>query len=151
VIKRDPAAIEPQPASAGTIIWCGDQCFWLSRDGLLLDEAPETEGSLVKTARVSSSSGSKTGDRAFEADEAGNLYRIAELLEQFGFNFSEINLGDLSLKEATVEISSGAKFYFSLKNPPDFAKPVIESLMSSANINNLQYIDFRMENRAYYK
>ncbi|MCL4406142.1 MAG: hypothetical protein M1586_01420 [Patescibacteria group bacterium] len=150
LFRRDSAAPGPIPET-GTIIWCGEQCFWLNRDGMLLDGAPETEGSLIKTARVSLLSEIKTGDRVLEQSEAENLYQISELMKQFGFNFSAIDLGDLSLKEATIEIASGTKFYFSLKNSPDFARPVVESLTSSGEIQGLRYIDFRMENRAYYK
>jgi hypothetical protein len=134
-----------------TIIWCDSGCFWLGRDGMIFSEAPKTEGSLVKTAKTSLGVERKIGDQALSPAEAENLYAIASVMKKFDFNFSSMDLGDLSLKEAIITIASGTKFYFSLKFPPEFTVPVIESLIKSGEINNLQYIDFRMENRAYYK
>lgn len=133
------------------IIWCGSQCFWLGRDGVIFAEAPGTEGSLIKTAKTSSVKEWKTGDQVLSNTEAENLYAIADLLERFEFNFSRMDLGDLSLKEVEITLASGLRFYFGLKIPPDFAIPVIESLIKSGEINSLEYIDFRMENRAYYR
>ena len=134
-----------------TIVWCASQCFWFSRDGVILAESPKTEGSLIKTAETSLTKEYKVGDQALPSDEAKNLYAIVDIMRQFDFNFSRIDLGDLSLKEAVITLESGPKFYFSLKFSSDFAVPVIESLIKSGEISNLQYIDFRMENRAYYK
>lgn len=150
IAAGDPDAADPAPLPEKTIIWCSEKCFWLGSDGRLFEEAPKTEGSLIKTAKAISD-GMKTGDQALDSSEAENLYRISAIMKELGFNFGVIDLGDLFLKEACIEIDSGTKFYFSLKNSPDFAVPVLESLMKSGEMKNLQYVDFRMENRAYYK
>jgi hypothetical protein len=148
-VFADPAKLVSIPDK--TIIWCDNGCFWLGRDGTIFSEAPKTEGSLVKTAKTSLGVERKIGDQVLSPAEAENLYAIASVMKEFDFNFGSMDLGDLSLKETTITIASGTKFYFSLKFPSGFAVPVIESLIKSGEITSLQYIDFRMENRAYYK
>ena len=39
----------------------------------------------------------------------------------------------------------------SLRFPADDDLAVLQSLMSKPSFNNLQYVDFRVENRAFYK
>ncbi|HOB89792.1 MAG TPA: hypothetical protein PLN18_01240 [Candidatus Colwellbacteria bacterium] len=151
ISNNDSETPEPTAPAEKKIIWCSEKCFWFGRDGKLFEEAPKTEGSLIKTVKTSASAEIKTGDQVLEPEEAENLYRISEIMKKFDFSFGVIDLGDLSLKEAAIEIDSGVKFYFSLKNSPEYSVAVIESLIKSGEIKNLQYVDFRMENRAYYK
>ncbi len=46
---------------------------------------------------------------------------------------------------------AGPKIYFSLRFSADNVPEVIKSLKEKATFGNLQYVDFRVENRMYYK
>ena len=68
-----------------------------------------------------------------------------------GLTVEEIALHDIGLEEVDVSTYNGPVIYFSLRFNAMEDLPVLQQLLAKPNFNSLQYIDFRTENRAYYK
>ncbi len=127
-----------------------NNCWWFDKSGAIFSEAPIMEGELVRKVSDSSNRSLKLGDKILEEDMLKNLIKIFEVLEKSDLRVKNLVLGDLSLQEITAESPSIPKIYFSLRFDPAFALPAIQSLKES-DLGKLEYIDFRVENRAYYK
>jgi len=125
-------------------------CGWFDKSGVIFTEAPAMEGELIRKVSDSSNRSLKPGDKILEEDMLKNLIKIFEVLQKSGLRVKNLVLEDLSLQEITTESPSIPKIYFSLRFDPGFALPAIQSLKESG-LGKLEYIDFRVENRAYYK
>lgn len=136
---------------AGT--WCrigetGKNCFWFDDSGFIFDKAPDTEGNIVRTTDDYYQKNIGVNSFILPQDHIKNYFSIIQALDDSGVSVKEIRLENLDLEEMKV-LTYGPVIYFSLRYPSDNAAQVIRSLGSK--LNTLQYIDFRTENRAYYK
>lgn len=131
-------------------IWCGEnnQCYWIDKNGLLFGEAPTTEGSLLLTIHVDNTliEGNKISEERF-------IKNIITTLE----NIPSLNLPikravfDKYLQELRFEAYSGPDIFFSIRFDPMFNLGSLEKLEKKKNLQNMRYIDLRVENRLYYK
>ncbi len=134
-------------------VWCLGRtasCFWFDDKGVLIARAPQVSGSLIlKVDDLSQdlSPGSPVLPRGLE-----NAFSVFRVLQDSGLPIREIRLEDLGLSELKVFPIGGPVLYFSLRFPADSASAVLNSLRDSdPSLSKLEYIDFRVENRAYYK
>lgn len=149
-------------------IWCemppldesgnpaGDEsCYWFDDTGIMFEPTFDTEGTAILAVHDYSphnASGSAELMQTILPDEfVPNLISILNVLKQSGLNIKEIALNDLSLEEIDVSTYDGPSVYFSLRFSADEDLPVLESIMAKPGFGKLQYIDFRVENRAYYQ
>jgi len=89
------------------------------------------------------------------------MFSVFDVLKASGIAPKEIRLNDLTLQEIEVDTyaglpteasaKTGPKLYFSLRFPSSNYLPVIQKFLSKPDFGKLQYLDFRVENRAYYK
>jgi cell division septal protein FtsQ len=144
--------VERQPSG----IWCfekGDSpsCFWFDSEGTIFKKAFQIQGNLLVAADDYSQNILPLGSKILPADFLANFLGIIQVLKNAGLNIKEIRLNDLSLEEIEADLNSGPKLYFSLRFSPLNDLSVINYLKQNQNFNKLQYIDFRSENRAFYK
>ncbi len=137
-------------------VWCKDsedtRCFWFDEDGTLIASSPQVSGSLILMVRDASTDELGTGSRILPAGGIPNAFSIFRVLADSGLNVREIRLEDRNLAEIKAYLADGPILYFSLRFPADNASAVLRSLgTNSAQFSGIQYIDFRVENRAYYK
>ncbi len=137
-------------------IWCQDtedtRCFWFDEDGTLLSPSPQVSGSLILMVRDASGAELSAGSKMLPAAEISNAFSVFRVLRESGVGVREIRVEDRSLAEMKVRLENGPALYFSLRFPADNALAVLRSLDSqSSEFMGIQYIDFRVENRAYYK
>jgi cell division septal protein FtsQ len=125
-------------------------CLWFDKDGVLFAEAPLMEGELINKVFDSSGRELKIGDKILEENLLENLLKIFEVLQKSELSMKNLYLQDLSLQEVAAQSPNLPKIYFSLRFSPESALPAIQSLKNSG-LGKLDYIDFRVENRAYYK
>ena len=127
------------------------KCWWFDENGILFAEAPAVEGSLIKKVADFSGRQIKTGDLISEQPFAVNLIKIFELVEKMNLNIQSLKLENLQLQEVVAELSGeGPKIYFSLKFDPNFNSAALQSF-KNFDWEKIDYIDLRVENRAYYK
>ncbi len=132
-------------------IWCEGDCFWIDNQGVIFVRAPETEGTVIKTIRVNSARRLVLGDRPLQNGMLENFSKIVKFLDDFGFVTSVLEIEDLSFKEVVAKLVRGPKIYFNLSIDPVFGKPVVESLRKNGEWEKIEYLDLRVDGRAYYK
>lgn len=126
-------------------------CWWFDKNSILFQEAPIAEGSLIKKVADFSGRQIKIGDLILEQPFAANLIKIFEIAEKINLNIQSLKLENLQLQEVVAESSGeGPKIYFSLKFDPNFNLAALQSFKELA-WEKIDYIDLRVENRAYYK
>lgn len=154
-------ATERQPFA----VWCVDaaaaandgQCYWFDNLGTAFEQTPDTEGGDIVVIHDNDASDTVTINRPVLPDEfMPNLASIVSVLKASGIAVANISIGDLSLEQVDVAVATpsgapGPTIYFSLRFPADNDLPVLASLMNKAGFYKLQYVDFTVQNRAYYK
>ncbi|MEK7149777.1 MAG: hypothetical protein AAB757_02285 [Patescibacteria group bacterium] len=136
-----------------TGIWClNNDCFWFDNDGMAFSRAPLVETEILIKINDLSGRDLKIGDLVLPQNFFENLTAIFKVLEASNLKIKTLNIGDLSLAEISTEKSDlNPKIYFSLRFNPEFSIAAINSLKNSGKWNKINYVDFRVENRAYYK
>lgn len=145
-------------------IWCGiapalssgsfaeeTSCWWFDEEGVIFKHALFTQGSLIMV--VSDYSQNEVGLRSniLPKEFLPNALSILKALKSSGLDIKEIRLDDLKLEELEATTFSGPKIYFSLRFPANNTAEVIRSFIEKSTFKNLEYLDFRVENRVYYK
>lgn len=137
-------------------IWCLEKknppsCLWFDEDGVMFKQAFSGEGNLIRVVKDYYQNDLGIADTVLPNQFLSNLFPILDLLQKSGLSVKEVGLRRLDLEEMEVQTFNGPKLMFSLRFPPQGALEVINSLKSKNGLKNLSYIDFRVENRAYYK
>lgn len=134
-------------------IWCGESdCFWFDKDGVIFEKAPKVEGEMIYLVNDSSQRPLSIGSQIIEKNLFENLRKIFEVLDKAELNIKTIYLENFDLQEVLVKpaIFSLPKIYFSLRFDPSFSLAAIEELKKTG-LAKVEYFDFRVENRVYYK
>ena len=131
-------------------VWCASSCFWYDKSGVIFAEAPAMEGELINKIYDSTNRELKPGDKILEENLLGNLLKIFEVLQKSALSMKNLYLQDLSLQEISAESPLLPQIYFSLRFNPESTLPAIQSI-KELGLAKIEYIDFRVENRAYYK
>lgn len=142
-------------------------CWWFDDEGVIFKRALSAEGSLIITVNDYSQSGLGLNSKILPQSLIANALSVFRVLRASNLNIKEIRLRDLSLQELEVDTypstpldtardkslwaGIGPKIYFSLRFPADNNLAVIENFAVKPGFNKLQYLDFRVENRVYYK
>src|SRR3989344_2915503 len=151
-ISLDQAlVIEKTTERSKFIIWCEGDCFWIDETGLAFADAPETEGPLVKIVRVTSGRQIKLGDNPLSGKETGILTSIIKFLNEMNIPVKSLTVENQDYKEITAQTLTGSKVYFSFLVDPAFGKSVVESLKEDGSWSKIDYLDLRIQGRAYYK
>lgn len=153
VTEREPFAIwceMPQMDAAGNPA-ANETCFWFDASGVIFEKAFDTEGSALLAVHDYSQAGLGLAQKILPDAFIANFMSIADVLKQSGLAVKEVALKDISLQEIDVSTYGGPDVYFSLRFGAADDLPVLQNLMAKPNFKNLQYVDFRVENRAYYK
>lgn len=139
-------------------IWCSvDQadaaqaCWWFDVTGFIFKRSLATEGQFISVVNDTSKRPLGLGFTVLPARLFANLLTVFDALKQSGVSRDDVRLTDLSLEEVTVVSRSGPKLYYSLRFPATNTVSVVRDLRKSVGFRNLEYIDFRVENRAYYR
>jgi len=127
-------------------------CYWFDKNGVLFAVAPEIEGNAINKIDDFSGRDLKLGDSILGENLTPNLIKIFNVLENSGLGIKALKLGSLVLQEIVFEQpqTSLPKIYFSLRFDPEFVSPAIENLKKTG-LEKIIYVDFRVENRVYYK
>ncbi|MEK7163077.1 MAG: hypothetical protein AAB696_02200 [Patescibacteria group bacterium] len=125
-------------------------CWWFDKTGIIFSEALMAEGQLINKVNDFSGRLLKLGEPILEEKFAKNIFKIFEILEKSALKIKSLKLENLAFQEIIADSSNLPKIYFSLRFNPEFALTALESF-KKIGLNKIEYIDLRVENRAYYK
>ncbi len=127
-------------------------CWWFDKDGILFAVAPELEGNAINKVDDFSARNLKLGDSILNKNLTPNVVKIFNILEESGLGIRALKLENLALQEIIFDQpqTSLPKIYFSLRFNSEFTLAAINDLKKTG-MEKIAYIDFRVENRVYYK
>lgn len=138
-----PAA-EEENELLENIVFCPEKCFYLNQDGSILKEAPELKGSLITIIKSST-------------PPSQLLNYLLEIKKQFEKQKS-IRLMEIELNESssviTVLTSENWRIIFENSSSSEKIAFLLFNILDKEikdKRQKLDYIDLRLENRAYYK
>lgn len=126
-------------------------CWWFDAEGVVFKRAFAAEGNLLKVVNDYSQPPRGLGEKILPEEFVPNLISILQMLQKSSLSVREVRLEDVNKAEVVVRTHTGPKLYLSLRFPADDALSVIKSLSEKAGFKDLEYIDFRVRDRAYYK
>ncbi len=125
-------------------------CWWFDDGGVAFKRSPSTEGKLIMTVQDYSQKGG-LNSKILPDRFIGNFLSVIRVIQKSSVDEKEILVKDIAREEVEVLTHNGPKLYFSLRFPADSALTAIEHLQGKPSFKNLRYIDFRVENKVYYK
>jgi hypothetical protein len=155
VTEREPFAIwcvipggVAGDLSAGSF---DETCSWFDTAGVLFAQTFDTEGAMLFAIHDYSDPQLNLGSTILPARFIGNMFSILDVLHASGLRIKEVRLNDLGLEEIQVKTYEGPDILFSLRFPAGDTLAVLQNVIGKPGFNKLQYVDFRTQNRAYYK
>lgn len=138
------------PERERILVWCGEICYWLDGGGRSMEEAPKTDGTLVPTINATGAENYSLGYPVIPPELFGNLRRVLSIFQSIGMPEMRLNV-DVSGKELIAQTDGLATIYLNLKNDPEIIAEPLRRLIKFPGLNKLSYVDFRIENRVYYR
>ncbi|MDP3948491.1 MAG: FtsQ-type POTRA domain-containing protein [bacterium] len=146
-------------------------CWWFDSSGVIFRKAISVEGNLIASLSDYSQKNIGLNSKILPDEFIPNIFSIFRAVSASGLSVKEMRLNDLALQEIEVDTynglpadlsakalasvealaKAGPKIYFSLRFTADNVPEVIKSLKEKTTFGSLQYVDFRVENRVYYK
>ncbi len=137
-------------------IFCREKkCYYIDQQGIAFEKAPETKGTLILVIKDNSQSLIKIGDRIIEKDELTSLVQIKQrLTSQLGLGVLNFEIEANALRDLRASINQGWYILFDwtkdLEKQVEALKLILSEKIKKDRIN-LEYVDLRIEGRAYYK
>jgi len=136
-------------------IFCRGECYYIDKNGVIFEKAPQTSGTLILTIKDNSERELEMGKNALDKEFMAELIGLREdLLNQLGLKVIDFIIETDMLKDLKVDTNEGWYILFDrerdLKNQLDALKLVLEEKIRGDR-KELEYIDLRIENRVYYK
>lgn len=163
VVERAPFGLwclkqgsgKPADATSSDVVDAPPQatsCWWFDEEGTMFKHSSfEGEGNLIKVVHDYSGRTLALGSVALAPELMPNLISVFRVIDASGIGVREVRLQSLDVQEIHVRTYAGPELYFSLRFPVDSDLTVLQSLKTKPEFSKLQYVDFRVENRAYYK
>lgn len=140
----------PQLNAAGDPM-TNESCYFFDASGTLFEHGFDTEGGSLFAIHDYSQKDPGMNGTILSGEFIPNLISILNVIQTSGVDVQEIALNDIGLQEIDVTTYNGPAIYFSLRFSADEDLPVLQNIMNMKGFSKLQYIDFRVQNRAYYK
>jgi len=126
-------------------------CWLFDKDGVIFQKSLSVEGGLITAVDDYSQESRGLNSKILPDEFVQNMFSIFDVLNASGITVKDIRLNDLALQEIEADTFAGPKLYFSLRFPSTDDLEVLQSFLSRLSFKKLQYLDFRVENRAYYR
>ncbi|MBS3903301.1 MAG: hypothetical protein KGZ30_02935 [Anaplasmataceae bacterium] len=136
-------------------IWCtnpagGADCLWFDKEGVGFEHALRPDGYLIFNVNDQSTSTKQLGGKMTKDEQFKHILIIEDMLRQTKASYRRLEILPTS-EEAFVELRNGPTLQFSLNFPSRYAADVLSSLKRREIFSNLSYIDFRTQNKVFYK
>ncbi|MFA4827499.1 MAG: hypothetical protein WC596_04625 [Candidatus Shapirobacteria bacterium] len=128
-----------------------ENCYWFDKEGVVFVEAPVIEGELFNKVIDSTGRNLKSGDKVLDDRLLENFVKVFEVFDAVNLKSKTIFINDLKTEEIAVMPAGFPKTLFSLRFDPRFSIVAIDILKKSGRWQKVEYADFRVENKVYYK
>lgn len=136
-------------------IFCNQDCYYIDGEGVIFERAPQTSGVLILVIKDKSQNQAEIGKNVIPRELMINFLDLRNYL------FSQLNLRAIDFiiesgisEDIRVNTNEGWYILFDksrdLKNQLQALELVLKEKIGEER-KNLEYIDLRIENRAYYK
>lgn len=127
-------------------------CYGITKDGIIFSQIPRVEGGLMFKIDDEANVPVVIGERYF-ADPAflDMVYKTTQILIGLDMRPMRVVVRDHALYDWDALFPHGPIFRFSGQFVPGELPVVIRDIKKQANLNSLEYVDFRAENKVYYK
>lgn len=130
------------------------ECFAFDEEGIIFQRSAAVSGNLIPVVWDYSQQGTDRlflGARVLPGQQLSVVESIFTLLSAAHLGIAEFRIEDSALREAHIILTRGPRLLFSLELDPTPAVRIIDFLQQKGDFQKLSYIDFRVENRVYYK
>jgi hypothetical protein len=144
ITERDISYIMCRPLEA--------MCYGITKDGIIFSQIPRVEGGLMFKIDDEANAPAVIGERYF-SDPAflDMVYKTTQILIGLDMRPMRVVVRDHALYDWDALFSHGPVFRFSGQFVPSELPAVIRDIKKQANLDSLEYVDFRAENKVYYK
>lgn len=140
-----------QQLSASVPRLSASSCWWFDETGFIFKRSPATAGGLILSVRDFSQEQRGLNSKILPERLIKNFFSVFTILQKSSVGVREILLKDISREEVEVLTAKGPRLYFSLRFPPEGLYDALENFYAKPAVKKFEYIDFRVENKAYYK
>lgn len=131
------------------------KCYYIDKEGVIFEEAPQTSGTLILTIKDNSEKGVEIGRSAIDREFMTELTNLKDdLLSPLNLKVLDFIIDSGILKDLRVDTNEGWYILFDssrdFKNQLQALRLVLEEKIKDGR-KKLEYIDLRIENRVYYK
>lgn len=132
--------------------WCAERCVGFDENGIAYFDAPESQGSLLLVIEDASTTTPILGERVLEDEQQfNNMIATIKGVKSAGIAIERVAVRDHYLREWAITPVHGGTMLFSFDVVPERLGSVLKTIMERAKWESLNYIDFRVANRVYYK
>jgi len=131
-----------------------DKCFYFDKDGVIFENAPSTNGSLVTIIKDYSIKDLKLGEAILGKDLVDIILSVKEDLSQkIGIGVASFDIESYPVEKLRVVTGESWYILFSLKRDIKSQLLALKAALDEKiqDRMGLEYIDLRIENRIYYK
>lgn len=129
-------------------------CFYIDKNGVIFEDAPQTSGSLVLLIKDFSSEEFLLGKKIFEEQIINSIVEIRENLIS-STNIKADWFENRTIPPKELKLVTSKRWYILFDSTRDIKKQlsILKTALSEKikTTDNLEYIDLRIENRIYYK
>lgn len=136
----------------GELIWCvrSERCFWLDERGIAIEEAPFSEGQLLPIVYSRGEGDVNLGTLPIDEIYFLRVKKILKIISLAGVPLKNLDIYP-ELLEAKAYAVKGPFMIFNLRIDPSFAEAPLGHLYKNLGFSKLNYIDFSIENKVFYK
>jgi len=128
------------------------ECYGIDANDIVFTPVPTVEGALIMRFEDDSTSTVVLGAPYLnDPTWMQNILSTLGTMEAGGFSPSSVKVDASSLEEWEAVLPSGLTFHFSLHFVPDNLAAILKDIAAKTDIATLQYFDFRVKDRVYYK
>lgn len=159
-VKKELTAVISEREPYG--IWCHiksseeelvgqENCWMFDREGKIFARTAAAEGGRILV--VDDYSEREIGLYSKIAPDIfiSNIFSVLELIKRLELKIKKIEITDWNLREIKVSLLGGPIIYFSLARPIKSEEQAIRFFMEKPDFYRFEYLDFRVENRLYYR
>ncbi|MBI5220435.1 MAG: hypothetical protein HY978_01195 [Candidatus Liptonbacteria bacterium] len=126
-------------------------CWWFDKEGFIIRPASYVEGGLILIVHDSTVRPLGVGHYVLPSKLMLNLLAIAQAVTDANLTPRALRVQDIALEEVEMILMNGPKLLFSLRLPAPDVAAVIHSVADKSDLQSLEYVDFRVEGKVYYK